>query len=232
MRIDVVSIFPEMFASPLSASIPKIAQERGILEVAVHDLRDYTTDRHRQVDDTPYGGGPGMVMKPEPFFGAVERLERGFGRADEVVLTSPRGRRLDQALLGELSLKKHLVILCGRYEGVDERVHEHLATMELSIGDYVLSGGELPAMVVIDGVARLLEGVLGDEASCVEESFSEGLLEYPHYTRPAEFRGWSVPEVLLSGNHAEIERWRREKAREMTVRFRPDLLAGEEADSK
>ncbi len=224
MRIEVVTIFPEMFSSPLSESMLRIAQERGILTVRTHDLRDYTEDKHRQVDDAPYGGGPGMVMKPEPFFAAVEDLKGRYGPADEVILMSPRGRRLGQRLLEELARKESLVILCGRYEGVDERVHEHLATMELSIGDYVLTGGELPAMVVIDGVTRLLEGVLGDEASVVHESFSEGFLEYPQYTRPAEFRGWKVPDVLLSGDHVEIERWRKQKARDLTARLRPDLL--------
>lgn len=224
MRIDVVTIFPRMLDSPLSESMVRLAQDRGVVTIEAHDLRDYTTDKHRQVDDEPYGGGPGMVMKPEPFFAAVEDLTERLGEADEIVMMSPRGRRLTQRLLAELAGKSRLIVLCGRYEGVDERVHEHLATMEVSIGDYILTGGELPAMVLIDGVVRLLEGVLGDETSAADESFSEGLLEYPQYTRPAEFRGWPVPEILLSGNHAEIGRYRQAKALEVTFSRRPDLL--------
>lgn len=225
MRIDVVTIFPQMFDSPLRESMLRLAQERAIVTIATHDLRDYTADKHHQVDDEPYGGGPGMVMKPEPFFAAVEDLSSRFGTADQIVLMAPRGRRLDQALLSELAANDHVIVLCGRYEGVDERVHRHLATIEISIGDYVLTGGELPAMVLIDGVVRLLEGVLGDEASALDESFSTGLLEYPQYTRPAEFRNWRVPDVLLSGNHADIDRWRRTESLRITADARPDLLA-------
>jgi tRNA (guanine37-N1)-methyltransferase len=224
MRIDVVTIFPSMFESYMAESMLRLAQERGIARVEVHDLRNYTTDRHRQVDDEPYGGGPGMVMKPEPFFAAVEDLADRFGAAQETIMMSPRGEPLTQAVLEDLALASQLVLLCGRYEGVDERVHEHLTTREVSIGDYVLTGGELPAMVLIDGVVRLLAGVLGDRMSVQEESFSGGLLEYPQYTRPATFRGWAVPEVLLSGNHAEIERWRARRARQVTEERRPDLL--------
>lgn len=225
MRIDIVTIFPEMFVSPFSASMLRLAQERDLLTVAVHDLRDYTTDKHRQVDDEPYGGGQGMVMKVEPFFAACEDLSERFGSPDDVILTSPRGRRLTQQLLTDLARRRHLVVLCGRYEGVDERVHEHLATTEVSIGDYVLTGGEIPAMVLVDGIARLLPGVLGDARSASEDSFAHGLLEHPHYTRPAEFRGWRVPEVLLSGNHAQIARWRSEESKAATAQTRPDLLA-------
>lgn len=229
MRIDVVTIFPKMFESPMAESMLRLAQERGIVEIAVHDLRDHTADKHRQVDDEPYGGGPGMVMKPEPFFAAVESLGEQFGAPDEVIMMSPRGERLTQALLAQLAESDHFVVLCGRYEGVDERVHEHLVTREISVGDYVLTGGELPAMVLIDGITRLLEGVLGDAASADEESFSRGLLEYPHYTRPATFRGWDVPEVLSSGNHKQIEDWRRDRSREVTKARRPDLLASEDS---
>ena len=228
MRIDVVTIFPEFFAGPLDAALLGKARARGVIEVAVHDLRAHTTDRHRTVDDDPFGGGPGMVMKPEPWFAAVEALD-GWERARRILL-SPAGRSFDQRLAEELATGAHLILMCGRYEGVDERVAEGLATDEVSIGDYVLAGGETAALVVIEAVSRLVSGVVGDPASLVEESFTTGLLDCPHYTRPAEFRGMAVPEVLLNGNHAEIERWRRERALERTRRRRPDLLERRPAD--
>ncbi len=224
MRIDVLTLFPEMFGGPLGHSILKRAIERGVLDVGLTNPRDFTTDRHRTVDDAPYGGGPGMVMKPGPLFAAVEAVARPGSR---VVLLSPRGRVFTQAVARELAEGDHLVLICGHYEGVDERVREHLATDELSIGDYVLTGGELAAMVIVDAVARLLPGVLGDEGSSADESHSDGLLEYPQYTRPRLFRGWPVPEVLLSGNHALIERWRRRQALLTTALRRPDLIRAE-----
>jgi tRNA (guanine37-N1)-methyltransferase len=221
MRIDVFTIFPSIFEGPLSASLLGRAVEGGLLEVRVHDLRDWSTDRHRTVDDESYGGGPGMVMKPEPFFAAVESLDPDRGRA---LLLSPAGRRLDQALVRELAAEPHLTLLSGRYEGVDERVVEGLPAEEVSIGDYVLSGGEVPALVVIEAVTRLIPGVIGKEESHERDSFAEpGELDHPHYTRPPEFRGMAVPEVLRSGDHGAIERWRRDAAREKTRRNRPDL---------
>ena len=222
MRIDVLTIFPGIFESPLRESLLGKAVEAGLLDVRVHDIRDSTTDKHRQVDDESYGGGPGMVMKPEPIFAAVRTLGEGDMR---LLLLSPAGRRLDQALVRELAGEPWLVLICGRYEGVDERVVEGLPAEEVSVGDYVLSGGEVPALVVLEAVTRLVPGVIGREESHERDSFGpEGLLDHPHYTRPAEFRGMAVPEVLLSGNHAEIERWRREAALEKTRRNRPDLL--------
>ena len=222
MRIDVFTIFPAILQGPLRESLLGKAIEAGVLDVRVHDLRGFATGRHRQVDDEAYGGGPGMVMKPEPLFAAVESLGEGPTR---VLLLSPAGRRLDQAMVRELADEPWLVLLCGRYEGVDERVVEGLPAEEVSIGDYVLSGGELPALVVIEAVTRLVPGVIGREESHERDSFgAEGLLDHPHYTRPAEFRGMRVPEVLLSGDHAAIERWRREAALEKTRRNRPDLL--------
>jgi len=223
VRIDVFTIFPGIFESPLRESLLGKAIETGILEVPVHDIRDFTTDRHRQVDDEPYGGGPGMVMKPEPVFAAVDSLGGGQKR---VILLSPAGRRLDQALARELAREPWLVLVCGRYEGVDERVVEGLPAEEVSIGDYVLSGGDIPALALIEAVTRLVPGVVGKEESLDRESFEQGNLDHPHYTRPQEFRGMSVPDVLLSGNHAEVERWRREAALEKTRRNRPDLLKG------
>mgnify|MGYP000586763737 FL=1 len=219
----MLTIFPEIFASPLRASLLGKAIAAGLVDVRVHDIREHAPDRHRKVDDEPYGGGPGMVMKPGPIFAAVEALGPGPKR---IVLLSPAGRRLDQALVRELAREPWLVLICGRYEGVDERVVEGLGAEEVSIGDYVLSGGELPALVVIEAVARLVPGVVGKEESLQRESFEEGLLDHPHYTRPAVFRGMRVPEVLLSGDHAAIERWRREAALEKTRRNRPDLLRG------
>jgi tRNA (guanine37-N1)-methyltransferase len=222
VRIDVVTIFPEILEGPLRASLLGKAIASGVVDVRVHDLRDFTSDRHRQVDDESYGGGPGMVMKPEPVFAAVESLGP---EPKRVLLMSPAGRRLDQAFVRELDAEPWLVVLAGRYEGVDERVVEGLPAEEVSIGDYVLSGGELPALVLIEAVTRWVPGVIGREESHERDSFGrDGLLDHPHYTRPAEFRGMSVPDVLLSGNHAEIERWRREAALEKTRRNRPDLL--------
>lgn len=222
MRIDVVTIFPGIFESPLRESLLGRAIEAGLLDVRVHDLRDSTSDKHRQVDDESYGGGPGMVLKPEPVFAAVESLGTGVRRT---LLLSPAGRRLDQHLARELAVEPWLVLICGRYEGVDERVVEGLPAEELSIGDYVVAGGEVPALVVLEAVTRLVPGVIGRGESHERDSFGdEGVLDHPHYTRPAEFRGMRVPQTLLSGNHEEIERWRREAALEKTRRNRPDLL--------
>ena len=209
MRVDVLTLFPAMFAGPLDESIVRRARDGGVLDLRIHDLRNWTHDRHKTVDDRPFGGGPGMVLKPEPLFEAVESLR---GEGGKVILTSPSGRVFTQEVARELSRETQVVIVCGSYEGFDERIREHLADDDLSIGDYVLTNGALPAMVIIDSVARLLPGALGDDKSSEDESFSDGLLEYPHYTRPAEFRGWGVPDVLMSGNHAEIERWRRQQA--------------------
>jgi tRNA (guanine37-N1)-methyltransferase len=221
MKIDVLTLFPAMFAGPLDESIIKRARQAGLLDLQLHQLRDWTHDRHKTVDDRPFGGGPGMLLKPEPIFEAVESLQREKTR---VILMSPSGRKFDQAIARELAQQEHLLIVTGHYEGFDERIREALADDELSIGDYVLTNGALPAMVVIDTVARLLPGVLGDDASSSEESFSHGLLEYPQWTRPAEFRGMKVPDVLVSGNHAEIAKWRAEQAKLRTQERRPDLI--------
>jgi tRNA (guanine37-N1)-methyltransferase len=221
MRVDILTIFPGIFDGPLRESLLGKAVSSGLVDVRVHDIRDHTTDRHRQVDDEPFGGGPGMVMKPEPIFRAVESLGTGPKR---VLLLSPAGRRLDQALVRELARESWLVLVSGRYEGVDERVTQGLPAEEISIGDYVLAGGEAPALVVLEAVTRLVPGVVGREASLAEESFEEGLLDHPHYTRPREFRGMAVPEDLLSGDHARIEAWRRREAEAKTRRNRPDLL--------
>ena len=226
MRVDIVTIFPEAF-TPLQVSMIGRARERGLLDVHIWDLRDFTTDRHRQVDDAPYGGGAGMVMKPEPFFAAVDAIRAEAGEPAHIILTSPQGAQLTHALAEEMAGKNHLVLLCGHYEGIDERVREGLATDEISIGDYVLTGGELPAMVIVDAVARFVPGVVGDAASVEADSFAEGLLDYPHYTRPPEFRGMTVPEVLLSGHHEAIRRWRRAQRLRRTLRRRPDLLKHE-----
>ena len=220
MIIDVLTLFPELFPGPLGSGVTGRGINAGLVTLRLHNLRDYTHDRHRQVDDVPYGGGPGMVLKPEPIFEAV-RARTGKG---PVILLSPQGELLNQGLVRELARHEDLYLICGRYEGVDERVAAHLADREISIGDYVLSGGELPAMVLIDAVSRLLAGVLGSKDSPKDESFAEQLLEYPHFTRPPLFEGHAVPEVLLSGHHAEIERWRRAQAEEGTRRRRPDLL--------
>ena len=226
MRIDIITTFPQIVETVAAESILGRARERGIVELNAVNLRDFAEGRHRSTDDEPYGGGPGMVMTCEPVFRAVEALtsRRGPGKP-RIILMTPQGRRFDQKLAEELSGEGHLIVICGRYEGVDERIRERLATDEISIGDYVLTGGELPALVVADAVARLVPGVLGDETSPYTESFAGGLLEYAQYTRPADFRGYGVPEVLLSGNHAEIEKWRRRNALERTLKQRPDLLA-------
>src|SRR5215469_4793328 len=221
MKIDVLTLFPAMFAGPLDESIVQRARKSGTLDLAVTNLRDYTHDRHKTVDDRPFGGGPGMLLKPEPIFEAIETLAREKTR---VILLSPAGRVFNQAIARELALLDDLLLVSGHYEGFDERVREQLAHDELSIGDFVLTNGALPAMVIIDAVTRLLPGALGDDESAHEESFSHGLLEYPQYTRPAEFRGMKVPEVLLSGNHAQIAKWRTDQARLRTSERRPDLL--------
>jgi tRNA (guanine37-N1)-methyltransferase len=218
--IEILTLFPEMFPGPLSAGVTGRGLASGLVTLRLHNLRDYTHDRHRQVDDVPYGGGAGMVLKPEPIFEAV----RGRAGKGPVILLTPQGELLNQRLVRELAGHDDLYLICGRYEGVDERVATHLVDKEISIGDYVLTGGELPAMVVIDAVSRLVPGVLGSDESPKDESFDQHLLEYPHYTRPAEFEGHPVPEVLRSGHHAEIERWRRAQAAERTRRRRPDLL--------
>lgn len=226
LRIDVVTIFPDLFGSFLETSFVGIARRDGVAKVEVHDLRDWTKDRHRSVDDTPYGGGPGMILKPEPLVGAIEQLAgpKREDREAQVLLMSPQGRRLDQRALETWSREEHLVLVCGRYEGVDQRVVDLTVDEEVSAGDFVLSGGEVPAMAVIEGLVRLLPGVLGNPESAVTESFQEDLLEGPQYTRPPEFRGQQVPEILRSGNHAAIASWRAEKAREITRQRRPDLM--------
>jgi len=221
MKIDVLPLFPAMFAGPLDESIIMRARRAGLLDLGIHNLREYAHDRHKTVDDRPFGGGPGMLLKPEPLFEAIEDLVR---ESTRVILLSPAGRVFNQAIARELALKEHLLLVTGHYEGFDERVRDELADDELSVGDFVLTNGALPAMLVIDAVTRLLPGALGDEESAHEESFSHGLLEYPQYTRPAEFRGMKVPEVLLSGNHAEIASWRAEQSRQRTRERRPDLM--------
>jgi tRNA (guanine37-N1)-methyltransferase len=221
LKIDVLTLFPEMFTGPVDVSIIQRARQNGLLDLRVHNLRDYTHDNYKTVDDRPFGGGPGMVLKPEPIFEAVEALA---GEKTRVIMMAAAGRPFNQGVARELSQQEDLLFICGAYEGVDERVREGLADDELSIGDYVLTNGTLAVMVVIDAVTRLLPGALGDDQSPVDESFSQGLLEYPHYTRPAEFRDMKVPAVLLSGHHAEIEKWRREQSRLRTQARRPDLL--------
>lgn len=225
MRFDVLTLFPGMFAGPLDESILRRAREAGLIEVVLHDLRDWATDRHRTVDDYPFGGGAGMVMKPEPLFAAVEAVQPLAETRATVVLLTPQGRPLNRALVADLATHPRLLLVCGRYEGIDERAREHLVDIEVSVGDVVVSGGELPAMLLLDAVARRVPGVLGNDASLDEESFEDGLLEYPQYTRPAEFRGWGVPDVLLSGHHAEIAKWRRRQRLLRTRDLRPDLLA-------
>lgn len=224
MHFDVFTLFPEIFESPLKESILKRAQEMGRLSVALHNIRDYASGKHRITDDYPYGGGGGMVMKPEPVFAAVETVLGDALPGMPIILTSPQGRRFTQKAARELAKHERLAVICGRYEGVDERVRRSLVTDEISIGDYVLTGGELPALVLIDAVTRLVPGVLGDAGATLDDSYSAGLLEYPHYTRPAEFRGQAVPDVLLSGHHAEVARWRRREALRRTWQRRPDLL--------
>ncbi|HEX3619557.1 MAG TPA: tRNA (guanosine(37)-N1)-methyltransferase TrmD [Candidatus Udaeobacter sp.] len=234
MRIDIVTLFPEICRAPLNESMMKRAQEKRIVDVQIHNLRDWTTDKHHIVDDAPFGGGHGMVMKPEPIFAAVEDLKQQTSivqsniklQTPKIILMSPAGRRFDQQMAAQLSQESHLIIVCGHYEGVDHRVIEHLIDMEISIGDYILTNGAIAAVVLVDAIARLLPGTLGHERSAVDDSFSSERLglEGPQYTRPAEFRGWKVPEVLLSGNHAEIAKWRKEQAMKRTRENRPDLL--------
>jgi tRNA (guanine37-N1)-methyltransferase len=227
MRFDVFTLFPDVFTPYLATSILQRAQESRLVEVQLHNIRDWTTDRHHVCDDMPYGGGGGMVMKPEPIFTAIESI-LGTPPSCPLILLTPQGRVFSQAIAIELSQQTHLALLCGRYEGIDERVREHLVADEISIGDYVLSGGELPALVLIDAITRLIPGALGDPEGAWDDSHATGLLEYPHYTRPPEFRGWGVPEVLLSGDHARIAKWRRRQALLRTRQRRPDLL--EKAD--
>ena len=224
MIIDIITIFPEVFKPYLNESILKIAQEKGKLKVKLHNLRDYTLDKHRKVDDRPFGGGPGMLMSAEPIFRAVEEISQNYKSKSKIILLSPQGKPLNQKLAQRLSKLKRLILICGRYEGVDERVRERLADEEISIGDYVLTGGELPAMVLVDTVVRLIPGVLGHKDSIRDESFSADLLEYPQYSRPADFKGMKVPEILLSGNHKKIEEWRKKQALEITKKKRPDLF--------
>lgn len=226
MRFDIFTLFPEIFPPYLDESILKRARESGLLEFGLHNIRDYTTDKHRTTDDEPYGGGGGMVMKPEPIFAAVESV-LGAPPICPVILLTPQGRPFTQKVAVELAAADHLALLCGRYEGVDERVRQHLVTDEISLGDFVLTGGELPALAIIDAVTRLLPGVLGDPEATQKDSHANGLLEYPHYTRPPEFRGWEVPEILRSGNHAAIEQWRRQQSLQRTQERRPDLLKGD-----
>lgn len=224
VHFDILTLFPGMFAGPFSESIIERARQAGLVTITLHNIRDYAEGRHRVTDDTPYGGGGGMVMKPEPIFAAVEDVLGEEAGQVPIILLTPQGRRFTQQVARELSRRPRLLLICGRYEGVDARVHRHLATDQISIGDYVLSGGELPAMVIVEAVTRLIPGVLGDPGATFEDSHAEGLLEYPHYTRPPVFRGHAVPEVLLSGHHAEITRWRRRQALRRTWERRPDLL--------
>ena len=221
MKVDILTLFPEICRAPLSESIVKRARENGIVDLRIHNLRDWTTDKHHIVDDAPFGGGQGMVMKPEPIFAAVESLR---AQKSTIVLMTPQGKSLTQSLAAELSTREHLIVICGHYEGVDHRVVEHLVDLEISIGDYVLTNGAIAAVILVDAIVRLLPGALGHELSAGDDTFSSGLLETPQYTRPAEFRGWKVPDVLLSGNHAEIAAWRKKQALKRTRENRPDLL--------
>jgi len=230
MRIDILTLFPEMFESPLNRSILKRAQERGIVAITATNIRDFTTDKYRKVDDKPYGGGPGMVMMPGPVFDCFEHVEKLAPQRGRVIVLTPQGERFHQAKARELAQEPRLIIIAGRYEGFDERIRVALGAEQISIGDYVLNGGELAAMVIIDSVVRLLPGALGDEDSAKDDSFSEGLLEYPQYTRPEVFRGMKVPEILLSGDHGRIAQWRRHQALERTRKWRPDLLEASERD--
>ena len=223
LHVDVVTLFPEMFEGPFGESILRIAQEKGLVKLKVINLRDYTKDRHQTADDKPFGGGAGMVMKPEPIFECIEALKKKSPKA-WVILTTPSGKPLKQKMAWDLSKKKHLILICGHYEGVDERVRDHLVDEEISLGDFVLTGGEIPAMAIVDAVTRLIPGVLGNADSIQHESFQEGLLEYPHYTRPRVFRTFSVPEVLFSGDHKKVDRWRKEQAKIRTHERRPDLM--------
>jgi tRNA (guanine37-N1)-methyltransferase len=229
MKVDIITLFPEICRAPLNESMMKRAQDSGALDLQIHDLRDWTTDKHHVVDDAPFGGGQGMVMKAEPIFAAVEELKSKIeNRKSKILLMSPAGRKFNQQLAGELSHESHLIIVCGHYEGVDHRVIENLVDLEVSIGDYVLTNGAIAAVILVDAVVRLLPNVLGHELSASDDSFSTGILEGPHYTRPAEFRGWKVPDVLLSGNHAEIAAWRKKEALRRTKENRPDLLGPNE----
>ncbi len=228
MHFDIFTLFPDMFQGPFTESILKRAQERGLLSIALHNIRDVATDKHHIVDDYPYGGGAGMVMKPEPIFAAIEAVYE----SGPIILLTPQGRLFNQQIARALAQEQCVTLLCGHYEGIDERVHQHLVTDEISIGDYVLTGGELAAMVVVDAVSRLIPGVLGADASIQEESHSGNLLEYPHYTRPPEFRGWRVPDILLSGHHAQIARWRRKESLRRTRERRPDLFEKVELSRK
>ena len=223
IKFDVLSIFPEMFLSPLNFSLLKKAQEKGLINICLHDIRNWTSDKHRMTDDAPYGGGCGMVMKVEPLERAVAEI-KGNVQETQVILMTPQGETFNQKIAADLAEKKQIIIICGRYEGVDERIRKHIADREISIGDYILTGGELSALVLIDAVSRLIPGVLGNAQSSCSESFSNGLLEYPQYTRPAEYKSWCVPEVLISGNHAEIENWRKLESLRRTYQRRPDLL--------
>ena len=240
MQFDVFTILPEVFPTYLDTSILKKARERGLIDVRVHNIRDYTRDKHHTTDDTPYGGGGGMVMKPEPIFEAVETI---LGQKTDptppaldsnipIILLTPQGRVFDQTIAEELSRHDRIALICGRYEGIDERIREHLVTDQISIGDYVLTGGELPALILIDAVSRLIPGVLGDPTGAEDDSHSMGLLEYPHYTKPSEYRGWKVPEILLSGDHAKIDQWRREQALTRTLRKRPNMIEKAELSEK
>lgn len=224
MRVDIITLFPSMFKSPFEETIIKRAQQNGLIEIHLHNLRDFTTDRHRTVDDVPFGGGAGMVMKVEPIYKAISHIKAEVGEKARVILLSPQGKTFSQKLAFQLVKEKNLILICGRYEGVDERVREYLVDEEISIGDYVLSGGEIAAMVIVDAVVRLLPGAVGDKRSIKEDSFYRGLLDYPQYTRPAKFLNWEVPEVLRSGNHQKIREWRKRKMLEKTLLRRPDLL--------
>jgi tRNA (guanine37-N1)-methyltransferase len=228
MRFDVLTLLPEVFPAYLESSIMQRARERGLIDVRVHNIRDYTHDKHHTTDDTPYGGGGGMVMKPDPVFEAVESVLGRFDYAQRgeipIILLTPQGRVFNQSIAKELSQHSHIALLCGRYEGIDERIRTNLITDEISIGDYVLTGGELPALILIDALARLIPDVLGDPTGAEDDSHASGLLEYPHYTRPPEFRGLTVPDILLSGDHAKIAKWRREQSLLRTLKKRPDML--------
>ena len=224
MRIDVLTLFPDMFASPLSLSIVKRAQQRGLVQIALSNIRDFAVNSYKKVDDTPYGGGPGMVMMCRPVFECLENVKKQDPQNGRVILLTPQGRKFDQKFAKELAAEQRIILIAGHYEGFDERIRIAANAEEISIGDYVLSGGELAAMVIIDAVVRLLPGSLGDEDSAANDSFSDGLLEYPQYTRPEEFNGFKVPDVLLSGNHAQIDKWRKQQAMEKTKKQRPDLL--------
>lgn len=232
MRIDILTLFPEMFTGPFDASIVKRARDTGLVQIVFHHLREWGLGRHHVVDDAPYGGGAGMVMRSEPLFEAIEAVSAEMAGPSRIVLLTPQGRLFSQQVANELAKEDKLLLVCGHYEGVDERVREHAITDQISIGDYVLTGGELPAMVVVDAVVRQVPGVLGSEESAGEDSHAQGLLEYPHYTRPPEYRGWTVPDILLSGNHGQIAKWRREQSLLRTAKLRPDLLAKVEITRK